>query len=123
MVNISFTGDILPNERINNILNGKYSSCFKRAGKLKNTDYLIGNLETPVAGKELLYTHERYCFNTPDGILKDLKESGFDMFTLANNHCMDRGEDGILNTLKTVKNMDLILLVYILRQRIGINFL
>jgi hypothetical protein len=50
MVNISFTGDILPNERMNNILNGDYSKCFKRAGKLKNCDYLVGNLETPVAG-------------------------------------------------------------------------
>ena len=103
MVNISFTGDILPNERMNNILNGDYSKCFKRAGKLKNCDYLVGNLETPVAGEELRYTHERYCFNTPDGILDSLKETGFDMLTLANNHCMDRGEEGILNTLESCR--------------------
>lgn len=103
MVNISFTGDILPNERMNNILNGDYSKCFKKAGKLKNCDYLVGNLETPVAGKELIYTHERYCFNTPDGILDALKETGFDMLTLANNHCMDRGEEGILNTLESCR--------------------
>lgn len=99
MVNISFTGDILPNKRINDILKGDYSICFSKADKLKDCDYLVSNLETPVAGKELLYTHERYCFNTPTGILDALKESGFNMLTLANNHCMDRDEQGIINTL------------------------
>ncbi len=103
MVNISFTGDILPSKRINEITNGDYSVCFKRATKLKNCDYLVGNLETPVAGRELLYTRERFSFNTPEGILDSLKSSGFDMLTLANNHCMDRGEQGILNTLKNCR--------------------
>lgn len=99
MVNISFTGDILPSERINKVTNCDYYSCFSRADKLKDCDYLVGNLETPVAGKDMLYTHERYCFNTPEGILDALKKSGFHMLTLANNHCMDRGEQGIINTV------------------------
>lgn len=52
MVNISFTGDILPGERINDILNINYYSCFDKADKLKDCDYLAGNLDTPVAGKQ-----------------------------------------------------------------------
>lgn len=103
MATITFTGDILPNKRMNDILKGDYSVCFKRASKLKECDYLVGNLETPVAGEELLYTHQRFCFNTPKGLLPALKESGFSLLTLANNHCMDRGEQGILNTLKNCK--------------------
>jgi len=99
MAKISFTGDILPNERLNNILHNDYTACFSRAQKLKDCDYLVGNLETPVAGETLGYTHERYSFNTPEGILAALKQSGFHMLTLANNHCMDRGEEGILKTL------------------------
>ena len=99
MVNISFTGDILPNERINKTAGGEYSFCFSKAGKLANCDYLVGNLETPVAGEALEYTHERFCFNTPEGILDTLRQCGFNMLTLANNHCMDRGEEGILNTI------------------------
>ena len=97
--NISFTGDILPSERINSIAKGDYLFCFSKDVKPKNCDYLVGNLETPIAGESLRYTHERYCFNTPEGLLDALKESGFDMLTLANNHCMDRGEEGIVNTL------------------------
>lgn len=103
MVNISFTGDILPSERINKIANGDYSFCFSKANKLSNCDYLVGNLETPIAGEELGYTNERYCFNTPEGLLDALKKCGFNMLTLANNHCMDRGEQGILNTVDNCK--------------------
>ena len=50
MVNISFTGDIRSSERINKIANGDYSFCFSKANKLSNCDYLVGNLETPIAG-------------------------------------------------------------------------
>ena len=99
MPTITFTGDILPSTRINEITGGDFSGCFSKAYKLKSWDYLVGNLETPVAGEEMLYTYERFRFNSPTGILDALKNCGFDMLTLANNHCMDRGEQGIVKTL------------------------
>lgn len=89
-------------------LSGKdYSELFSRAEKLKDCDYLVGNLETPIAGEDMKYTHERYCFNTPASYLTALKERGFDLLTLANNHCMDRGEAGILKTLEACKDAGL----------------
>ena len=103
MVKISFTGDILPSERMNRVLNGDYRTCFAHAKGLSDCDYLVGNLETPVAGEEMLYTPERYCFHTPEGILDALSDAGFDMLTLANNHCMDRGEEGIRKTLENCR--------------------
>ena len=80
-----------------------YSFAFERATKLKDCDYLVGNLETPIAGEEMQYTYERYRFNTPASYLDALKNCGFDLLTLANNHCMDRGEEGIRNTLVTCR--------------------
>ncbi|MCQ2433558.1 MAG: CapA family protein, partial [Clostridia bacterium] len=62
-------------------------------------DLLIGNLETPIAGEEMTFTHERYCFNSPDEFAQMLKACHFDLVCLANNHCMDRGEAGIDATL------------------------
>ena len=41
-----------------NFLNSNYSTYFRRTSKLKDCYYLVGNLETPVAGSELLYMHE-----------------------------------------------------------------
>lgn len=104
MIKLSFTGDILPSERMNRVTGGDYHACFAHIQSLSDCDYLVGNLETPVAGKAMRYTHERYCFNTPEGILDALKEADFDMLTLANNHCMDRGEEGIQKTLETCRN-------------------
>ena len=100
MVNITIAGDMLCSSRMNRIAAGDYHSCFKYATKLKNCDYLVGNLETTVAGEDLKYTFERYSFNTPIAFLDAIKDCGFDMLSLANNHCMDRKEEGIINTLK-----------------------
>ena len=103
-VDITFTGDIMCSPNMTKLARNNYSSIFQRAYKLKNCDYLVGNLETPIAGKEMEFTHERYCFNTPESYLSALKECGFNLLTLANNHCMDRDEQGIINTLKNCHN-------------------
>lgn len=105
MADITFTGDIMCSPNMTKLANGDYSSVFARAYKLKSCDYLVGNLETPIAGEELKFTHERYCFNTPESYLTALKECGFELLTLANNHCMDRDEEGIINTLKNCREV------------------
>ena len=103
MAKITIVGDMLSNARMNETANGDFHCFFENANKLKNCDYLVGNLETVVAGEELEYTHERYSFNTPVAFLEAIKDCGFNLLSLANNHCMDRGEDGIINTLKNCK--------------------
>ena len=104
MVNISFTGDIMCSPRMTELAQNGYFSVFDKAIKLKDCDYLVGNLETPVAGEDMRYTYERYCFNTPTCFLSALRKCGFNLLTLANNHCMDRGEKGILRTLENCHN-------------------
>lgn len=104
MVNLSFTGDLMCSPRMTERSKEDYSSSFCKANKLKHCDYLVGNLETPISGEALEYTHERYCFNTPSSFLTALKDCGFQLLTLANNHCMDRGEEGILRTLENCKS-------------------
>ena len=107
---ISFTGDILYNGRMNELSRTEtgydYMPMFKRVWtRLPDTDYLVGNLETPVAGEENDgFTHDRYRFNTPDQALAALRKSGFDALTLANNHCMDRGIQGLFATVKACEN-------------------
>jgi poly-gamma-glutamate synthesis protein (capsule biosynthesis protein) len=68
---------------------------------LKSTDLTIGNLETTLAGKGLGYSgYPR--FNSPDELARDLKAVGFDVLTTANNHCLDKGEKGLLRTLEVL---------------------
>ena len=100
-----FTGDILCYPEMTEGTNENYGILFEKIKKDSACDFLVGNLETPVAGKELLYTHEQYCFNTPDSFVGALKKFGFDLVSLANNHCMDRNEQGIENTLENCRKI------------------
>lgn len=105
-VKISFTGDLLYGQKMVNEwckTEDGYDflpllrTCISR---LPDADYLVGNIESPVAGIENDgYTHDRYCFNAPDEVLDSLKKIGFDLLSLANNHAMDRKQAGILATL------------------------
>ena len=77
-----------------------FKSVFEVTKKLfNNSDYVIGNLETVFAGEEAGYTNSLYSFNTPDEFLDALKESGIDLFLTANNHCLDRGIEGLRRTV------------------------
>lgn len=103
-IKISFTGDILYNDPMNRWCkteNGyDFMPLFKRVwGRLPDADYLVGNIETTVCGKENTYTNTRWAFNTPEEALDALRNTGFDLLSLANNHCMDRGSAGIIGTL------------------------
>lgn len=70
---------------------------------LLNADYTIGNLETTV-GKYKNKAYSGYpLFNSPTQILDTLKDCGFDMLTLANNHMLDRWFDGMKNTVTNVE--------------------
>ena len=61
-------------------------------------DITIGNLETTIAGKEVGYSGYP-TFNSPEELAVALKDIGVDVVSTANNHCMDKGSKGVINTL------------------------
>lgn len=81
----------------------------------KGVDIMLGNLETPLAGSETGYSRRNdrsahvdgsptsyQTFNAPDGLLYSLRDMGFDVLSLANNHSIDRGLPGVLRTARVV---------------------
>ena len=72
---------------------------------VKDSDISIGNYETttnpdlPVAGFPR--------FNAPSAYLKDLKETGFDIVSTANNHSMDTELEGVFSTMEAAKEAGL----------------
>lgn len=66
---------------------------------LGSTDVCFGNLETVLAGADEQYSGYPY-FNSPDEFLDAIKDAGFTHLTTANNHCLDRGESGVLRTIE-----------------------
>lgn len=72
--------------------------------KLSKSDITIGNLETTFAGAKRGYSSYP-TFNTPEALGTALKNTGIDVLTTANNHCMDTGYNGICSTIKKLDNL------------------
>lgn len=76
-----------------------FSNVFKNVRSyLKDADITIGNLETTFAGSSRGYTGYP-TFNAPEVLGQNLKDMGVDVLTTANNHCMDKGNSGLVSTL------------------------
>lgn len=67
-----------------------------------NSDVVIGNLETVVAGSDIEYTGYP-VFNTPEDFLKGLKYAGFDIMVTGNNHSYDHQKKGVINTIDYIR--------------------
>ncbi|MFH1195877.1 MAG: CapA family protein [bacterium] len=64
---------------------------------LSSADITIGNLETTISDKG---NYSGYpAFKSPKQYLEALKDTGFDFLFTSNNHSLDKGEQGILNTI------------------------
>ncbi len=82
-----------------------YSFLFEKSKDfLGLSDYVIANLETPLAGEEAEYSKTIFSFNAPDSLLYALKDAGVKLVTTANNHALDRGVKGLKRTLQVLDN-------------------
>lgn len=109
-VTISFTGDVMQHgAQITSALamgNGKkyeYGNAFRFMSPLfKKADYMVANMEFTVGTKP--YTGYP-CFSAPKEIAEAAKESGIDLFLMANNHICDKGATGFKNTIAAYSNL------------------
>ena len=111
-VRIGAVGDIMVMQAMSaralDRASGKYdfSALFRPMEEiLQGADLMCGNLETTIAGnsaglsKGIIKGAELQRFNAPDDLAAAIKDAGFDVLTLANNHSMDKGYSGLCHTL------------------------
>ena len=109
MVKISILGDIMCEPLMLGAARQKggsydFSPVFSRVKTLLGeSDYVIGNLETPLAGEEAGYVSGLFSFNAPDAFAAAAKAAGVSFLSTANNHCMDRGLEGLKRTVRTLE--------------------
>ncbi len=74
-----------------------FNDCFDNIRSyVESSDYAVVNLETPISKPP----YSGYpCFNSPDAYLDALADAGFDLFLTANNHTLDRRDNGLRNTI------------------------
>src|SRR5699024_6427395 len=115
-VTIGATGDILLHKRV-------YNKALTDDGKGYNFDYMLGeaknlfnedhliivNQESIIAGEELGLSDFPH-FNSPIEIGYFLKENNVDIVNIANNHILDKGEEGVL---KSIENWEKIGMPYV----------
>lgn len=68
---------------------------------ITSADLAVANFESVTGGRDAIISSYP-LFNTPDEILIALKDAGFDLLTTANNHCLDRGYEGLVRTIEKI---------------------
>lgn len=106
---ISAVGDILCQMEMieDSRSNGKYdfSSMFSNITNfMKDSDLGIGTLETNFVDKK--YSGEGK-YNAPIEFLNAIKQSGIDLVSLAHNHELDYGTEGLKTTINRVQEKDM----------------
>ncbi|WP_054870941.1 CapA family protein [Caloranaerobacter sp. TR13] len=91
------------------VKSGEYNfdDMFKSVKKyIKGADLAIGNFETVTAGPE--HGYRGYpTFNTPKSAIRTLKDIGFDILSTANNHSLDEGKEGLIETIENIQQFGL----------------
>ena len=83
-----------------------YDEVFKPLKELiSSVDFAVANLEVTLAGKP----YDGYPqFSSPDNLAASCKENGIDVLVTANNHSCDRGNNGVIRTLKTLDDLSIL---------------
>jgi hypothetical protein len=107
---IIFAGDIMGHDEQ---IKGAYDSLTGRYNYepviryikdyLSEADIAVGNLEVTLAGPP----YKGYPqFSSPDELVVDAKDAGFDILATANNHALDGGIKGFVRTLKVLDSLE-----------------
>ena len=110
MLKVSIGGDLMCLQQETEAVRQKfgkldYSSYLSGLKPLfADCDYAIANLETPIDSTqgEIDFVLQ---FNTPREFVATLKSVGFNFFSTANNHCLDRGVGGLCKTLDVLDEL------------------
>lgn len=99
-VKISFVGDVLLGSTVNNLLEQHgYDYPYQDVKSLLQApDLTVANLETPITTRGTA-EDKTFAYRSSPDVLPAFKEAGFDLVSLANNHTMDYGVVGLLDTL------------------------
>lgn len=104
-------GDIMLAGSAKSILEEKgYAYAFQDpclAKIISSADVAFANLEFPVAQHGQAFQDKQFIFKGSRASLAAIRLAGFDLLSLANNHTMDYGAEGLDSTIRTCKSFHL----------------
>jgi hypothetical protein len=108
VIKIAAMGDIMMGTE--NLLpaDGGVSLFAEVKPKLAGADIIFGNLEGPLTDRgsptKVAQAGRAYCFRTPPDYARFLKEAGFNLVSIANNHVNDYGPEGKAQTIDILES-------------------
>ncbi len=104
-IELAMIGDILLHTEL--AVYEDFSSSFSAMEPyLQGYDYLIANQESlPVGNKFNISGYPQFA--SPEYIIRDLQEAGVDMLNIANNHTVDKGEDGLRTAFENMERYNI----------------
>jgi poly-gamma-glutamate synthesis protein (capsule biosynthesis protein) len=108
-VRLSFVGDVLLASTVETVMkrNGFDYPYREVLPLLQQPDMTIANFESPITTRGTPQKKD-YVYRTSPNALPPFKEAGFDLVTLANNHTLDYGEPGLLDTMSYLDQADIL---------------
>ena len=111
-ITLGFVGDIMLDRGIKSSVmkygNGNYDYAFEKVKDyLNDFDILFGNLEGPISDKGTK-TGSIYSFRMDPKSAQSLKDAGFDILSLANNHMGDWSKTAMKDTFKNLEKVGII---------------
>lgn len=105
-IKISLVGDILFDGHIrNNISEEGYSYPWLYVKEyFQNDDISIGNLETSITRGGTPWPNKQFNFRSDPENVAEMKRAGVDIVSLANNHTLDYGYDGLEDTIEHLES-------------------
>lgn len=107
-VTLMFVGDIMLSRGVEYVAPRYKDPLFpfqNIATITQSADLTIGNLETPITKKVPYMVPYSLVFNSNPKYIERLQKAGFDILSSANNHSMDKGESGLVETMNYVKGV------------------
>lgn len=99
-VRLTFVGDVMMSGNVEKmLLEHGFDYPYKHVYELfQQDDYTIANLETPVTKRGTPPASKEFVYKSPPEAVRAMKAAGVDAVNLANNHSMDQGVEGLLDT-------------------------
>lgn len=110
-ITITFVGDLLMDLSVKNAMNieGIDYPFEYVSNDLQQADLAVANLETPLTTRDESYKdlNQRFNFQSNPKHIQGLINAGFDLVSLANNHALDYGEEGLEDTMMNLDKFGL----------------
>ncbi|MGA5300919.1 CapA family protein [Nucisporomicrobium flavum] len=101
-VTLTFAGDVHFEGRVDKLLANPATAFGPIATELAEGDLTFVNLETAITGRGKPEP-KRYLFRARDAAVPALKAAGIDAVSLANNHSLDYGRQGLADTMTAAR--------------------